>query len=140
MKVTIEKKITTLTDLRLAKAHLQKSVAKKEAKILRRSKETFQELSFSRVYNEALDSFGIDNLITQILPYLLKAGSAVSDTQWAQKISKGSKIKFALITGLLAAIGIGGYLYFNKKNENPDTDTSDEDEDDINLQDYYNAQ
>ena len=115
MKVTIEKKIETLADLRLAKAYLQQKAKAQEEALRENGLELYHGLSASRAYHEALESFGMENLITNNLPYLLKLQSNFGDGNWAQKLKSVSKTKWAAIAGFVAAAG-AGWWYIRKRN------------------------
>ncbi len=119
MKVTIEKRLETLEDLRLAKAGLRKKAKQHEAALKSRTEALYFGLSAERIYTETLDGFDANNLLAQLLPYLLKYKDQLVDNPVMKQLRKIKKKHLPYVTGAVAVLGAVAYSYFDRNDKEP---------------------
>jgi len=117
MKVVIEKRIETIEDLRLAKATLRNKVRKQEAMIVARTEELYAGVSPKRIYDETLDSFDLNGLMMQLLPYALKYKDELVNNPIVTQLSKIKKKHVPYVAGAAAILGTMAYFQFSKGEE-----------------------
>lgn len=114
MKVIIEKKLETLKDLKIAKKNLRKKARKQEAKLVEQFTEVKSELNPKRIYSEVLDSFNVNNLLLELLPYALRYQNQLTDNLIIRKLASIDKKKLPVLIGSITAVSFFAYAYFTK--------------------------
>lgn len=115
MKVIIEKKLESLKDLRLAQKSLKKKAKIQEERLKLHSENLQAQISPKQLYTEALDSFNVNSLLLELLPYALRYKDQLTNNPIVDKLSKIDKKKLPVIVGSLTALGFFSYSFFKKK-------------------------
>lgn len=117
MKVKIEKKIESLQDLQLAKEALRKKAKRQEHQLITRTEMLYTQLSPKRIYDETLDSFDLNGLLMQLLPYALKYKDELTSNPIVTQLSKIKKKHIPYYAGAAALLGAMAYYHFSQNDE-----------------------
>lgn len=115
-KITQERPIKSLKDIRLKKKQLEEKANRKANKIKKRADKLIINTSPQLIYDEILERFDLQHSLLNMLPLIFKYKQKISDLELFANIKKSTKYR-AIIIGVGSIMAsLATYLYLNKKN------------------------
>ncbi|OQY00703.1 MAG: hypothetical protein B6I20_08410 [Bacteroidetes bacterium 4572_117] len=111
IRLTEERDIESLDDLRFKKEQLRKKADKKAKKLRKKVKKMVSDANTPAIYDEILSQFDLQHGLMNMLPLVLKYREQIGNMKFIRDIKNSPQKRFAAIT--FGTIGAGLITYFN---------------------------
>lgn len=118
IKLSQERDIESMEDLRIKKQQLIKKAEKTEKKIRKKVKKITKEASTPAIYDELLSQFDLQHSLLNILPLVLKYREQIGNIGFIKEIKNSPQKRFAFITFGAIVTGLFTYFSLSKKSRN----------------------
>jgi len=117
IKVTEERDIESIEDLRFKKQLLIKKADKRAKKISKKVKKLSLDTKAPDIYDEILSQFDLQHSLMNMLPLILKYREQIGNIKFVKDIKNSPRKRFAVITLGAVAASLLTYFHLSKKSE-----------------------